>query len=92
MSELTVRFWGTRGSIPTPGRQTEKYGGNTTCVELRHGGTRIVLDAGSAWYLRLSDPHSVVNNGSADRVHMVIDATVNPWIETLFDSALRTGS
>ena len=34
MSELTVRFWGTRGSIPTPGRQTEKYGGNTTSIEL----------------------------------------------------------
>ncbi len=47
MSELTVRFWGTRGSIPTPGRRTEKYGGNTTCVELRHGSTRVVLDAGS---------------------------------------------
>ena len=47
MSGLTVRFWGTRGSIPTPGRQTEKYGGNTTCVELRHGGTAVVLDAGS---------------------------------------------
>lgn len=47
MSELTVRFWGTRGSIPTPGRHTEKYGGNTTCVELRHGSTRVVLDAGS---------------------------------------------
>ena len=47
MSGLTVRFWGTRGSIPTPGRHMEKYGGNTTCVELRHGGTSIVLDAGS---------------------------------------------
>jgi ribonuclease Z len=47
MSELTVRFWGTRGSIPTPGRHTEKYGGNTTCVELRHDSTVVVLDAGS---------------------------------------------
>jgi ribonuclease Z len=47
MSELTVRFWGTRGSIPTPGRHAEKYGGNTTCLEVRHGDTRVVLDAGS---------------------------------------------
>jgi hypothetical protein len=47
MSDLTVRFWGTRGSIPTPGRHTEKYGGNTPCVELRHGDTLVVLDAGS---------------------------------------------
>jgi phosphoribosyl 1,2-cyclic phosphodiesterase len=47
MSGLMVRFWGTRGSIPTPGRHTEKYGGNTTCLELRHGETRVILDAGS---------------------------------------------
>ncbi len=47
MGAMTVRFWGTRGSIPTPGRQTEKFGGNTTCVEVRHENTIIVLDAGS---------------------------------------------
>lgn len=47
MSVMSVRFWGTRGSIPTPGRQTEKFGGNTTCVEIRHDDTIIVLDAGS---------------------------------------------
>lgn len=47
MSAMTVRFWGTRGSIPTPGRATEKYGGNTTCLEVRYGDTVIVLDAGS---------------------------------------------
>ncbi len=44
---LTIRFWGTRGSIPTPGRSTEKYGGNTPCIEVRHRDTRIVVDAGS---------------------------------------------
>lgn len=47
MGAMSVRFWGTRGSIPTPGRQTEKFGGNTTCVEVRHEDTIIVLDAGS---------------------------------------------
>ncbi len=47
MAGMTVRFWGTRGSIPTPGRKTEKYGGNTCCLELRDGDTIIVLDAGS---------------------------------------------
>jgi ribonuclease Z len=44
---LTVRFWGTRGSIPTPGPHTEKYGGNTTCLEVRCGGTLVIFDAGS---------------------------------------------
>ena len=47
MSDLTVRFWGTRGSIPTPGRNTKKYGGNTTCIELRYEDTLLVFDAGS---------------------------------------------
>ena len=44
---LTVRFWGVRGSIPAPGPETVKYGGNTACVELRCGAERLILDAGS---------------------------------------------
>lgn len=42
-----VKFWGTRGSIPTPGYLTQRYGGNTPCVELRTDTTMIVCDAGS---------------------------------------------
>jgi phosphoribosyl 1,2-cyclic phosphodiesterase/CheY-like chemotaxis protein len=42
-----LKFWGVRGSIPTPGPQTVQYGGNTSCVELRADGELIVLDAGS---------------------------------------------
>ena len=30
----TLTFWGTRGSIPTPGPQTARYGGNTACVSI----------------------------------------------------------
>ncbi len=44
---MKVRFWGVRGSLPTPGRQTGRYGGNTACVEVRLGARRIILDAGS---------------------------------------------
>src|SRR5438045_8835356 len=42
-----LKFWGTRGSIAVPSPQTLRYGGNTTCVELRADGEIIVLDAGS---------------------------------------------
>jgi phosphoribosyl 1,2-cyclic phosphodiesterase len=42
-----VKFWGVRGSIPTPGPTTVKYGGNTSCVEVRADGQIIVLDAGT---------------------------------------------
>ena len=42
-----VKFWGVRGSIPTPGPSTVFFGGNTACVELRVDGELIILDAGS---------------------------------------------
>jgi phosphoribosyl 1,2-cyclic phosphodiesterase len=44
---LTVRFWGVRGSVPSPGPHTAAVGGNTSCVELRLGDEIIVLDAGT---------------------------------------------
>ena len=43
----TLKFWGVRGSIPTPGPTTIRYGGNTSCSELRHNGKLFILDAGS---------------------------------------------
>ncbi len=42
-----IKFWGVRGSIPTPGSGTVRYGGNTTCVEVRCGADIIILDAGT---------------------------------------------
>ena len=44
----TVTFWGTRGSIPTPGPHTARYGGNTPCVAVESsGGQVVILDAGT---------------------------------------------
>jgi phosphoribosyl 1,2-cyclic phosphodiesterase len=45
--DFTVKFWGVRGSYPTPGANTVKYGGNTSCVEVNAGGRTIILDAGT---------------------------------------------
>ena len=43
-----LKFWGTRGSIPTPGPHTARYGGNTACISLTGPGQRmVILDAGS---------------------------------------------
>ena len=50
-----LRFWGVRGSIPTPGPTTVFYGGNTTCVEVRADSQLIVLDSGSG--IRLLGNH-----------------------------------
>jgi len=45
--DIRIKFWGTRGSIPTPGRYFIKYGGNTPCVEIRCGKTILIFDAGT---------------------------------------------
>jgi hypothetical protein len=45
---LALHFWGVRGSVPAPGPETARYGGNTPCVEVRAAdGRRLVLDAGT---------------------------------------------
>ncbi len=44
---MIIRFWGVRGSIPSPGPETAEVGGNTSCVEIECGSTRIILDAGT---------------------------------------------
>jgi phosphoribosyl 1,2-cyclic phosphodiesterase len=46
-SVTQLKFWGVRGSIPTPGSGTVRYGGNTSCVEVRNGDDIIILDAGT---------------------------------------------
>ena len=56
-------------------------------VDFRLNGARCTMAAGSSWYLRLSDPHSVANRGGTERVHLVIDAQVNRWVEALFERA-----
>jgi phosphoribosyl 1,2-cyclic phosphodiesterase len=45
---MKIRFWGTRGSIPSPGPRTVRYGGNCSCVEVRTpGGDLFIIDAGT---------------------------------------------
>ena len=48
---MKFRFWGVRGSIPSPGPRTARYGGNTTCIEVcTDDGTLIILDGGTGIY------------------------------------------
>jgi phosphoribosyl 1,2-cyclic phosphodiesterase len=60
---MKVRLWGTRGSLPTPGLGTERYGGNTACIEVRGDDPTqvIALDAGSGIrLLGMALPRSVL--------------------------------
>jgi phosphoribosyl 1,2-cyclic phosphodiesterase len=45
---MRVKFWGTRGSTPVPGKDTIVYGGNTTCLEIDlNSGKKVIIDAGT---------------------------------------------
>lgn len=44
---MKLKFWGVRGSIPAPGPETVRYGGNTSCVEVVTSSARIFFDAGT---------------------------------------------
>ncbi len=46
-SAMTIRFWGVRGSVPSPGSATARYGGNTSCVSVHIDGKVLVLDSGT---------------------------------------------
>ncbi|HPF20021.1 MAG TPA: MBL fold metallo-hydrolase [Syntrophomonas sp.] len=45
--DFKVVFWGVRGSIPVPGMQTVRYGGNTSCVQIQIGSRLLIMDAGT---------------------------------------------
>ena len=64
-----VRFWGVRGSYPTPGPQTIRYGGNTACVEVEVGGHILVLDAGSG-IIRLGE--ELLRRAAGKKLHMTL--------------------
>jgi phosphoribosyl 1,2-cyclic phosphodiesterase len=89
-----VRFWGTRGSIPTPGPATVRYGGNTACIEVRSAaGTLVVIDCGTG--ARALGQHLVDEAGAAGRPadgHLLVGHTHwdhihgLPFFAPLFDT------
>ena len=52
-------------------------------VDFFVGGKKQVMLEGEAWYIDFSLPHSVDNNSDKDRIHLVLDCTVNDWLESL---------
>jgi phosphoribosyl 1,2-cyclic phosphodiesterase len=89
---MEIRFWGTRGSIPSPGPYTLEFGGNTTCVEiLLDSGRRIVIDAGTG--IRLLGDHLKTSVATV-RFHLLL--THNHWDHLLglpfFDPIYREDS
>lgn len=56
-------------------------------VEFVLDGERLTMREGEAWYLNVNLPHRVHNGGRADRVHLVVDCTVNDWVRRMFPGA-----
>jgi len=56
-------------------------------IDFRANGERVEMKAGELWYLDASQPHSVANNGTEGRVHLVVDCLLNGWLRGLFEQA-----
>jgi len=48
------------------------------------GGERIIMDEGTCWYINANEVHSVTNQGTTDRIHLVIDGKRNEWTDQIF--------
>lgn len=88
-TSISVRIWGARGSIPTPGPKTIRYGGNTSCVEMVCGGHTLVFDAGSG--LRMLGNAIAQRNGATDidlfLSHCHIDHVIGlPFFTPVFEA------
>jgi len=73
-ANFSVKFWGTRGSIATPGPRTVRYGGNTSCTEVRYGEHILILDAGTG-IRELGDSLMTEFQGRPLRAHIFIGHT-----------------
>lgn len=56
-------------------------------VDFKLNGTRVMMQPGETWYVRLSDTHSVSNRGDTARVHLVIDCKVDAWLAAMLAAA-----
>jgi ribonuclease BN (tRNA processing enzyme) len=86
-----VRFWGARGSYPTPGPSTVRHGGNTSCIEVQAGEHTLILDAGSG-IIRLGE--NLLQRAKGKPLHVALLITHGhgdhlvglPFFALLFDS------
>lgn len=70
---MEIFFWGVRGSIASPGPNTVRFGGNTTCVEIRDGDEFILIDCGTG--VRDAGNHILSNFGSKNDINILMTHT-----------------
>ncbi len=66
-----IKFWGTRGSNPVSGPEYMRFGGNTACLEVRHGKDRIIIDAGTG----IRPLGHAIEHNDAKTVHLFLSHT-----------------
>jgi CheY-like chemotaxis protein len=66
-----IKFWGTRGSVPVSGAKYMAFGGNTSCLEIRHGDEIVIIDAGTGIFPLGFD----ILNSSIKVIHLFIGHT-----------------
>src|SRR4051812_9508309 len=76
-ARMNIRFWGVRGSIASPGRDTAAVGGNTSSIELTCGTERIILDAGTG--LRALGNHLVESGATREPLAMTLLLSHYHW-------------
>ncbi|MDR2343719.1 MAG: MBL fold metallo-hydrolase [Spirochaetaceae bacterium] len=74
---LSVRFWGARGSIASPGKETVEFGGNTSCLELRADGKLVIVDFGTG--IRLLGESLLANDLKNGPINADIFVTHTHW-------------
>ena len=58
-------------------------------VEFYLNNIRLKMNEGECWYINANLPHRVVNKGTSDRIHLVVDCIVNDWLTSIFDNGER---
>lgn len=81
---------------PTLGLQIQKSVIRFTVPVISHeevkfylNGTPVPMKTGQCWYLRLTDPHSVVNGSDQERINMTIDMLPNDWVKSIIAEGIK---
>ena len=88
---MKIKFWGTRGSIPVPGKDTTKFGGNTTCVEITLSSKRVVIIDSGTGIRELGE--KLLKEGKNTDIHLLIthihwDHVLGfPFFNPIYDSS-----
>lgn len=90
-SKSYIKFWGTRGSNPVSGSEYDRFGGNTACLEVRHGDDLVIFDAGTG----IRPMGQTIDTDKFKTLHIILSHThwdhINgfPFFEPVYDESIH---